>query len=176
MMYKDSINRKILETYEKEMSPLLSTLPTYLKEDMNLFRIKMHGLKGASRQIGMREIGDFAEHMEMAAKDGDSKYICTNFDYFLQKLEEALVEVAKKKEAIPLEKIKATEKKESVEELFLELKKGFDSYNLKQIENVLALLEDFELSEAQKELVTLLQQACDELEYEKGSELLSDIK
>ena len=62
------------------------------------------------------------------------------------------------------------------EELFWELKKGFDSYNLKQIENVLALLEELELSEAQKELLPLLQEACDELEYEKGSELLRDIE
>lgn len=173
MMHKKPIYRKILDTYEKEMRPLLSVLPAYFEEDLNLFRIKVHGLKGASRQIGQSEIGDFAERMEYAAKDGDVEYIRRNLDYFLQKLEEILTEIAKAKEAIPVEKAQTVEKKENAEELFWELKKGFDSYNLKQIENVLALLEELELSEAQKDLLVLLQQACDELEYEKGSELLS---
>ena len=87
MMHKKPIHRKILDTYEKEMRPLLTTLPIYLEEDISLFHIKVHGLKGASRQIGKQEIGDFAEYMELAAKDRDLEYIRQNFDYFLQKLE-----------------------------------------------------------------------------------------
>lgn len=175
MTEREPVYRKILDTYEKEMRPLLTMLPVYLEEDIALFQIKAHGLKGASRQIGMQEIGDFAERMEIAAKNGDMAYIRANFDYFLRELEAVLTQVAKERDSIPVVKKNVSKVCYSVQELFLELKKGFDSYNLKQIEDVLAILEESELNEAQTKLLQLLQQACDELEYEKGSELLREM-
>ena len=175
MTEREQVYRKILDTYAKEMRPLLTTLPVYLEEDIELFQIKAHGLKGASRQIGKQEIGDFAEHMEIAAKEGDMRYIRENFDYFLQELESVLRQVAEERDAIPVIKKNKSKVCYSAQELFLELKKGFDSYNLKQIEDVLALLEESELNEVQTKLLPFLQQACDELEYEKGSELLREM-
>lgn len=175
MRYKKEVYRRILDIYEKEMRPLLKELPRYLREDKELFRIKMHGLKGASRQLGQQEISDFAEQMEMAVKDNNMEYINSNIDDFLQMLEAVLEESVKKKDAIPVIKKELPDKKYSINELFLELKKAFDSYNLKQIENVLSLLEEIKLNEAQTKLLQQLQEACNELEYEKGSKLLREI-
>ncbi len=176
MIQSGKVRRKVLETYEREMKPLLEAFPVYLEKDMKLFELKMHGLKGASRQIGRREIGDFAEHMEMAAKDKDIEYIRKNLCYFLKELEAVLAEIEKEKNAIPIEKKEVQKESVSVQTLFIELKKGFDAYNLKKIEDILELLGEAELTFEQKELLDQLQQACDEMEYEKGSELLSGIE
>ncbi|MBQ6787222.1 MAG: hypothetical protein IJO85_05830 [Lachnospiraceae bacterium] len=174
MIYKKEVYRRILDTYEKEMRPLIKELPCYLREDKELFRVKMHGLKGASRQLGKQEISDFAEQMEMAVRDDNMAYIYANIEYFLQVLESVLEEIASQRDAIPVIK-KEVPQNYSINELFLELKKAFDSYNLKQIENVLSSLEEIKLNEAQTKLLQQLQEACNELEYEKGSQLLREI-
>lgn len=174
MRYKKEVYRRILDTYEKEMRLLMKELPRYLREDKELFRVKMHGLKGASRQLGQQEISDFAEQMEMAVKGNDMVYIYSSFEYFMQELEAVLTEIARQRDAIPVKK-QEVPKDYLVNDLFLELKKGFDSYNLKQIENVLSVLEGVELDEAQTKLLQQLQEACNELEYEKGSQLLREI-
>ena len=175
MTYKKEVYRRILDTYEKEMRPLMKELPRYLREDKELFRVKMHGLKGASRQLGKQDIGDFAEQMEMAVKDNNLEYIYTNLEYFLQVLEVALEEISKERDAIPVMKKEMPKEQYSINDLFLELKKGFDSYNLKQIENVLSVLEEVKLDDAHTKLLQQLQEACNELEYEKGSQLLREM-
>lgn len=172
MTYKKEVYRRILDTYEREMRPLIKELPRCLREDKELFRVKMHGLKGASRQLGKQEIGDFAEQMEMAVKDNDMAYIYSNFEYFVQVLEAVLEEVTKERDAISVMKKEMPKEQYSINDLFLELKKGFDSYNLKQIENALLVLEEVKLDEEQTKLLQQLQKACNELEYEKGSQLL----
>lgn len=175
MRYKEEVYRRILDTYEKEMRPIMKELPRYLREDKELFRVKIHGLKGASRQLGKQDVGDFAEQMEMAVKNNNLEYIYSNLEYFLQVLETALEEISKQRDDIPVMKKETPKKEYSINELFLELKKGFDSYNLKQIENVLSRLEEVKLDEAQTKLLQQLQEACNELEYEKGSQLLREI-
>lgn len=174
MTYKKEVYRRILDTYEKEMRPLIKELPRYLREDKELFRVKMHGLKGVSRQLGKQEISDFAEQMEMAARNDNMAYIYSNLEYFLQVLESVLTEIANQRDAIPVIKQEVPQNY-SINEIFLELKKGFDSYNLKQIENALGLLEEVKLEEKQTKLLQQLQEACNELEYEKGSQLLREM-
>ena len=47
----------------------------YEQEDWENYKIKVHALKSSSRLAGAMEIGDEAEKLEMAAKDGDIDYI-----------------------------------------------------------------------------------------------------
>lgn len=166
---------RVLDTYEREMRPLIKEFPRYLKEDKELFRIKIHGLKGASRQLGRNEIGDYAEQIENAVKENDITYIESHLEHFIKILEDELEEIAKERDAHLVGKKQKLQEKDSVRKLFLLLRKAFDSYDLKQIEDMLLELEKFELDEEQGELLQQLQQACDELEYEKGSQLLGEM-
>lgn len=166
-------HRRTLETFVKEAEPLLKELPQYARQDGSLFRIKVHGLKGAGRGIGRLTLGEWAEVMEMAAKAENVSFIEAHMGDFLQQLAETIGDVREELAQLPpvVTPIRADRGKE---ELFAELKAGFDAYNLEQIEKNIRMLKNTELSEAERALLSEAEDACEELDYERGSEILSE--
>lgn len=69
------ISDSVKESYLKECQSILEELPDILNNDIDLFRIKVHGLKSVSRQLGQNSMADFSEVMEMAAKCGHTDFI-----------------------------------------------------------------------------------------------------
>lgn len=78
---------KALATYISEMEELYEQLPVYAKTDMDMFRNKVHGIKGVSRQMDKEHIAYIAEVMEMAAISEHIDFIEKNFDGFMSELE-----------------------------------------------------------------------------------------
>ena len=60
-----------------------------------------------------------------------------------------------------------------VKELFAQLKSAFDAYALDQIEECIQNLESCVLSDEHTKLLSEVKEAYEDLDYEKGSELLS---
>mgnify|MGYP002243278808 CR=1 FL=1 len=60
--------RRLLQTFLQETGSLAAELPGYVPEQLELFGTKVHGIKGASQQIGRQALSESAEIMEMAAK------------------------------------------------------------------------------------------------------------
>ncbi|MCR5417522.1 MAG: DegV family EDD domain-containing protein [Lachnospiraceae bacterium] len=56
----------------------------YDSEDWEDYTIKVHALKSSSRLIGALELGDRAQHLETAGKEGDIAYVKENHAGFLQ--------------------------------------------------------------------------------------------
>lgn len=165
--------RRLLKTFISEIKPLLKELPDYALDEPELFRVKVHGIKGASRQLGKIPVSEFAEKLEAAAKSGNTAYIHSNLLKFLKELEAVIRGMEKELSNLP-EQEKASVAQMPVQELFSRLKKGFDTYSLGQIEESLLLLKDAELSKERQELLERVTEAYIDLEYEKGSELLND--
>lgn len=164
-------NRRTLETFVCELEPLAEKLQVYLEKDMELFRIKVHGIKGASYGVGKVSLGERAEIMEMAAKTDNLKFIRAHMDDFYEKIHETLKEAQEELEAMPM----MAEVSESVmidkEQVFARLKMGFDNYQLAEIEACLRLLEDAVLTPEEQDLLMRAKAACDAMDYEEGSAL-----
>ena len=175
--------RKILETYVSEVKPLVDELPNILHKDKDLFRIKVHGIKGISRQIGKTSIADQAEIMEMAAKASHIPYIEDHLDLFLENLKDVVIDVESEAKIL-----KANEKNirendivnlvkmsdDSLKEKLLSLQEAFNSYKIKDIEKIITELMETELSDSDRELMEKLLQYADDFMYEEGTVLLQE--
>ena len=114
--------------------------------------------------------------MEMAAKTENTDFITTWLPDFIAEIGETIEEITKELSLLPKETRELPKEYlgRSKEELFAALKQGFDSYNLKQIEEQLTALEalpEGELKEEEQELFEKAKAACEELDYELGSSL-----
>jgi HPt (histidine-containing phosphotransfer) domain-containing protein len=67
-----------IRTYTACTSDLLAHLKVTYKDDLESYRITVHGVKGSSYAVGAEIIGDLAAKLEKAAKHGDSVYIEEN--------------------------------------------------------------------------------------------------
>jgi len=73
----------ILRSYANNTAPLLGRIQNVKKDTLPDYAITVHGIKGASRGILAGPVGDLAEQMEMAAKEGDYDYVIKNNDNLL---------------------------------------------------------------------------------------------
>jgi len=163
-------HRAILETVVTELQYLHKQLPEYLKNDMAMFRIKVHGIKGFTRQINRFSISRQAEIMEMAAKTDNQRFISENMDDFLLEIKETIEEILEELETLPKREVKQSE--ETIDTLFENLKQAFDDFDLRAAEACVAQLQTRTLSKEEQLLVEKCRLACEEIEYEEGSELL----
>ena len=179
------VYQKTLETFVKEMQPLLLHLPKYAVDDKELFKVKVHGIKGVSRQIGRETFSDQAEIMEMAAKSEHWSYIEKHLDEFLTALCDTVEEVTKELTQIAPDineaeiLVEAEETHKSVDlinlkTVFEEILEAFDNFDIAQIETGLDVLEDLELHGDELTVFSKIIDASDELEYERGSEILRE--
>ena len=108
----------------------------------------------------------------MAAKTENDDYIRRHLERFTEEIRETVEEVRLELFQIPREQ---TERNETdVKKVFQELLKGFDAYDIRPIETQLEILRQIELGEREQELFAAAEAACSDLEYERGSELLSE--
>lgn len=164
-------NRRTLKAFIYEVEPLAEKLPEYAQNDLELFRIKVHGIKGASRQIGKVLLSERAEIMEMAAKTENISFIEEHMEDFQKSLEEAVIQTREELASIPdVYEIKQADVVDK-EELFARLKSGFDNFELGEIEECIAALEHASLTTEELELLEQAKNACNEMDYEAGSAL-----
>lgn len=167
--------RRTLEAFVSEAEPLIGKIMGYAMDNHELFQTKVHGIKGASLQVGQSALGESAEIMEMAAKTDNYAYIDRHIEAFVEELENALGEVRTElsKMKIQTGMVTPSQEKYSSYKVFQNLREGFDKYDMGLIEDNLRILQSMELSQAERELADKVQEAYSELEYETGAALLA---
>lgn len=167
--------RRTLEAFVSEAEPLIGEIMGYAMNNHELFQTKVHGIKGASLQVGQSALGESAEIMEMAAKTDNYAYIDRHIEAFVEELENALGEVRTElsKMKIQTGMVTPSQEKYSSHKVFHNLREGFDKYDMGLIEDNLRILQSMELSQAERELADKVQEAYSELEYETGAALLA---
>lgn len=163
---------KVLESARKEFLNLEPLLPKYAQEDLEMFRIKVHGIKGVAGQIGQSEFGRTAENLEIAAKTENRAFITENLENFLQELREICKKLETELSYRPKEKPSQTESGLSKEELLAKLKASFEDYDFEMIEQWIAKLENKMISKEEICLLENVKEACAQMDYEEGIRLL----
>lgn len=174
---------RTLETYCREVQELISRLDEYERTNLDMFRVKVHGIKGISRQIGQDDMGEQAEIMEMAAKTENHVFIRRNLPKFLTQLQS--VHDAVEQEYQELERQYADKNKEKTEresispdariQLWKNLKEAFDGYDLNKIEQFVKKLDETVLTSEESTKLGIAKDACDNLEYEDGSAACEEV-
>ena len=81
-----------LTSFLSEMKRLYEVLPEYAQNDIELYRNKVHGIKGVSKQLNKQTLAFSSEIMEMAASTGHLTFIDSFFDTFYSDLELTIAE------------------------------------------------------------------------------------
>lgn len=131
--------RDVLKSYYYQVSEIAENLLCLYREDFETFLIQVHGIKGASQNIGAVLAGNLAEQMEQEGKKGNRVWVEEKLEEFSAVLQRTLEWVKKKIEEAPLQRPKK-EKLEKSQLMFMAEK-----------------LEEFELEEAQEELENIMQ-------------------
>lgn len=164
-------NKRTLETFIHEVELIAEELPACADENLELFRIKVHGIKGASRGIGKIPLGEQAEIMEMAAKAENLKFIHEHMEDLLKEVRETVREAYEELKAMPDLPKEHEDGTIDKKQMFARLKEGFDNYQLAEVEYCIRLLEEAVLTAEERELLLRVKAACEELDYEEGSAL-----
>lgn len=166
---------RTLRIYVIEIESINGSLQQLFYEDIDKFRVKVHGIKGISRQLNRLALADNAEVMEMAAKAGHMQYIQDHLDGFIDEINIALAYA--KKEIGEFEKQKhkdeeavgnLTRDEAKLEQLKLSILEGFESYNINQVENAMEQLQQYRLSDKEKSMLKQCEEACNTFDYELG--------
>lgn len=164
--------RMILKTVVMELEQIYEKLPEYFESDLSMFRIKVHGIKGFTRQIYKISISRQAEIMEMAAKTDNRRFIEENLDDFLYEIKDTLEEVKEELAALPEKEVEKTD--EGVEMLLKRLWEAFDAFDLKASEQCIEQLKVRELTVEEAALVEKLEEACNDIDYDEGCRLIEE--
>jgi signal transduction histidine kinase/CheY-like chemotaxis protein/HPt (histidine-containing phosphotransfer) domain-containing protein len=80
----------LLRSYHDDLPALLAQLNSPDADNLALYAVTVHGIKGASRAIGAEELGEAAYQLELAAKRGDLDFVARNNDRFVGQAEELI--------------------------------------------------------------------------------------
>ena len=169
--------RRLLQTFLQETGSLAAELPGYVPEQLELFGTKVHGIKGASQQIGRQALSESAEIMEMAAKTENIRYLEKHMTEFLETIRHTLESVEDELKSMPQEtsgeETAAGDAPEEKQQILAQLREAFDACDLPGIEKGLSRFARAHLTAEERELLTELHAAYENLDYEEGSKLLS---
>ncbi len=171
--------RRTYALYAEEVRGLIKSIENDYYKNIDTFRVKVHGNKGSSKNIGKHQMAYYSEVMEMAAKADHRMFIEENLGGYVDELRGVLDEVNKNIEhmdrMIENEKSAASVSvAESTSELFSQLKKGFETYNMVLLEQTKDRLALKELSPEEKQLLDAAIKDIYEFEYEHGASLFEN--
>jgi signal transduction histidine kinase/response regulator of citrate/malate metabolism len=163
----------ILRSYADSMPGLFDTLKGVSPDNLEIYAVTVHGIKGASYQICADEAGRQAEALEFAAKAGKWETVKRDNGAFIETMETLLAalreflagmeEENEKKDKPPLP---APDR-----ELLSRLLAASNEYNITAMEDLLAELEKYSY-ESGEDLILWLRRCVNDLDYEAIQERL----
>lgn len=147
--YRRDIPGKTAAIREKQQLP-----------DLSEFVILVHGQKGASRILGITELGDEFYDLELAGKAGNREFIEENLDKVLAHYNyyyEALAPYDIREKQVAVEG--------SFEELLNNLNAALEDFETDEAEKLVSQAEVFCVSDELKEVFGRLQDAMDNMDY-----------
>ena len=171
-----------LKVYASSVGKYTEEITEFLKaDDLENATIKIHALKSTSRIIGAESIGELALALENAGKAGDKEKVENEVGGLLerckalgQQLRPLLEPAASKEEAGDTGKPAISDEK--LTEAYAKLRECAAACDSFGIEEVLAELGNYQLTEPQQGKMTDLSQAIDNFDFEKVSEILKEEK
>ena len=136
------------------------------------YTVKVHSIKSSARQIGATAIGDEAQLLENAGKNGEIKYIQKENEPFLEKLrlfKEPLSQLFSKEG----NDIKSDVSDEILKDLFARIRTAAEEMDGDRLESLTASLDKYQMPESQNEICRKIKNATNELDFDYILELLA---
>jgi hypothetical protein len=169
----EKIYLKVLRSYAASVRSMLGAIETVSEDTLDGYKIKVHGIKGASLDIFAGPIGESARNLEEAAINGDLSYINQHNPAFIElarklvnDLEDMLSDI---NDANP------KPKKDKVESALLSrLIAACTDYNMDEVDNTMSEIEMYQY-ESDSNLLDWLREKVDMMNYSQIVEKLSEL-
>jgi len=132
----------VIESYARNTPAVISNLRNVRDENLAEYAITVHGLKGASNNIGAVHIGQGAERMEKAAKAGNLDVVLAENATLLEETEKLVDEIQNWLNARNAEKPKPV--RASIDpELLERLRNCCENFDMSGVDETMARLTEF---------------------------------
>ena len=170
----DSYN-ELLEVYYREMAQILETLPDLAQESLEQFKIKVHGIKGSSRNVGAKELSERALQLEEWAKEGKQKEVLDALDDFLKEMDAVMTRV----DTYLKDTVKTVERDgDFLPELELtsvyKILQALSEFDMDIVEDEMKELYRNRYADDTETVLEELKRYIEELDYKHATELLED--
>lgn len=162
----------VLKSIADDMKLLEELLPEFAEHDLEMFRIKTHGIKGVTKQIGLLEFSNYADEMQLAAKRADSDYVNEKINDFILTMKDTREELLER-----IKKLSGDTVEECVDtiEEWKRVKNAFLQYDYGSAESSIKSLESANLDTYEKEILEKIRIALEDMDYELGIVLASQV-
>lgn len=169
------IYESILKEYYSAIDKTSQRLRKFEEDnDPEKFRIEVHGLKSASNLVGAVEIAKMCEYLENAVRSRKPRDFHSQTEYLLKLYGECKELIAPfLPEAIKGDVEKETTTKESMEAKLRSIYQLLDDFEIDATEEMVEELGRYSLDEAYEEMVSSLEKALSDVDYEKGMEIIT---
>jgi len=84
----------ILGSFVIHAPSFVASVKTFKSQDLESYRITVHSIKGSGRGIGAEKLGDMAEKLEFAARDGDIAFVEANNGVLIETMEKLIADLS----------------------------------------------------------------------------------
>ncbi|MDR0839153.1 MAG: response regulator [Oscillospiraceae bacterium] len=164
---------EVLKSYAKNTPELLDKAREVTAAGLADYAVIVHGIKASSRSIGAEQVGEMAEALEHAAKEGDADFVNANNGGFIQAAETLLAEISDRvrsfDDAHPKEKKSAPDTA-----VLAALREACAQFDIDGVDKAMEELDGFEY-ETGAELVEWLREQVGVAGFKRIAERLSEI-
>jgi PAS domain S-box-containing protein len=161
----------VLRSYVTNTPPMLDSIKTVKKDDLEKYTITVHSLKGSSLGICAENVGAMAEALEHAAKKGDFDYIEKNNSSFVSEAGKLITHLEGMLDDIAKENPKP-KKDEPSKETLDKLYDACNQYNMDMVDEAINELDSYEYNK-DGELVEWLKENVEKMNFTEIKERLS---
>ncbi|MCL1917736.1 MAG: ATP-binding protein [Peptococcaceae bacterium] len=172
------VYKKILKVMVRETEKSKKNLPQFLSaEDMENFRIEVHGIKGALANVGAMELSAKALELERASDKMDSAFCVSNLPGLLdglndlsRHLQESFALLKQNGSAAGI-----TELPPELPSIFQRMMEAFDEIDLKLIDEEVKTLNTVPVKGALKEEIEHIQDMIRMMDYDAATEHIQEV-
>lgn len=166
----------LLKTYCRETKRLNSNLDKLIDEDLEMFIINIHSIKGSSRSIGALEVAKFAETLELAARTDNIEYVKKRISECMDYTSSVVEDISVKLQEYEKQKIveEKEERKVLDQAVLIDLKMAFNDFDLEAIERNMSLLNKYNYPKKIESFVEEIMMCSEDLDYEMGSQKVEE--
>jgi HPt (histidine-containing phosphotransfer) domain-containing protein len=163
---------EVLRSYAVNTRPLLEQLKIINRDNISDYAIAVHGLKGSNRGICADELGNRAEALETAAKEGNLDFIKANNGIFLEatgKMLDFLDNLIRQH----ISNTSKPKKERADPEMLKKLVAACGIYDMDGVDSAMAEIEAYEYT-VDNELVSWLRENVDQVNFAQIKERLAN--
>ena len=145
----------------------------YSDNDLQNYTIKVHALKSSARIIGAEEFGEEAQKLENAGKSGDSEYIRSHNDAFMERYESFKELLSGLFTVVDQEAEKPEADDDLMSAVMEEIGSAAEDMDCERLDSIFSEMEGYSIPDESRQLYGKLKEASERYEYRTILRLLN---